>query len=66
VAGAGDRGPALAVLAMLAWFEGRGGRARLLVGLARTDAPSVSLIRLVQDLLVERVPPPWLRNGPEG
>ena len=62
----GDRGPALALLAMLAWFEGRGGRARLLVERARADAPSVSLSRLVEDLLLRRVPPPWIRNAPEG
>ncbi|HST81173.1 MAG TPA: DUF4192 family protein [Kineosporiaceae bacterium] len=66
VAGDGDRGPALAVLAMLAWFEGRGGRARLLVERAQADASSVSLTGLVEDLLLERIPPPWLRNGPEG
>jgi hypothetical protein len=66
VAGDGDRGPALAVLAMLAWFEGRGGRARLLVERAQADASAVSLTGLVEDLLLERIPPPWLRNGPEG
>lgn len=64
VAGAGDRGPGLAVLAMLAWFEGRGGRSRLLLERARVDAPSVSLTGLVEDLLLGRVPPPWLRDGP--
>ncbi len=63
VAGKGDRGPALAVLAMLAWFEGRGGRARLLVEQAQADAPWVSLTRLVEDLLMGRIPPPWLSNG---
>jgi hypothetical protein len=66
VAAEGDRGPALAVLAMIAWFEGQGGRARLLVERARADAASVSLIGLVEDLLVSRVPPPWRRNRPEG
>ena len=66
VAAEGDRGPALAVLAMLAWFEGRGGRSRLLIERARADGPPVSLCGLVEDLLVQRVAPPWLRNGPEG
>jgi hypothetical protein len=65
VAAEGDRGPALALLAMLAWFQGQGGRSRLLVERARADAPSVSLSRLVEDLLQRRTPPPW-RNGPEG
>ena len=66
VAAEGDRAPALAVLAMIAWFEGRGGRARLLVERASADAASVSLTRLVEDLLLRRVPPPWLRPGPLG
>jgi hypothetical protein len=64
VAAEGDRAPALAMLAMLAWFDGRGGRARLLVERARADASSVSLTGLVEDLLWRRVPPPWLRPGP--
>jgi hypothetical protein len=66
VAAEGDRAPGLAVLAMLAWFEGKGGRARLLVERARDDATSVSLTGLVEDLLLRRVPPPWLRPGPHG
>ena len=67
VAAPGDRGPGLAVLAMLAWFEGRGSRARLLTERARADAPTVSLIDLVDDLLLRRVPPPWrwLKPGEE-
>jgi hypothetical protein len=55
----GDQGPALAVLALLAWFEGRGSRARLLIERARIDDPAVSLIGLVDDLLLRRIPPPW-------
>jgi hypothetical protein len=65
VAPAGERAPALAVLAMLAWYEGRGGRSRLLVERARTEIPGVSLTRLVEDLLVRRVPPPWRRKPGE-
>lgn len=72
VAAAGERGPGLAVLALLAWFEGQGGRARLLAQQARADvradvrgdlragAGAVSLLGLVEDLLTHRVPPPWL------
>jgi hypothetical protein len=63
VAAEGDRAPALALLALLSWFEGRGGRARLLLERALDDAPSVSLAALVDDLLLRRVPPPWLREG---
>jgi uncharacterized protein DUF4192 len=66
VAGEGDRAPALSVLAMLAWFEGKGGRSRLLIERALADSESVSLTRLVEGLLTRRVAPPWLRNGPEG
>lgn len=58
VARDGDRGPGLAALAMLAWLMGEGGRSRLLLERAWADAPSVSLLSLVQDLLDRRVPPP--------
>jgi hypothetical protein len=66
VADDGDRGPALAVLAMLGWMEGRGGRARLLLERSRADAPAISLAGLVGDLLEQRIPPPWRRSRPDG
>jgi Domain of unknown function (DUF4192) len=59
---AGEQAPALAVLAMLAWYQGQAGRARLLVRRAGQDSGAVSLTRLVRDLLTHRLPPPWHRN----
>ena len=58
---AGHRGPALAVLAWLAWYSGDGARARLLVERAVQDQPDNTLGRLVGDLLEALVPPPWVR-----
>jgi Domain of unknown function (DUF4192) len=66
VAAPGDRAPSLAVLALLAWYEGRGGLSRLLAERARDDAPAVSLISLVEDLLLRQLPPPWAQIGQEG
>jgi hypothetical protein len=59
VAAVGDQAPALAVLGMLAWFDGRCARARLLLERAERDCSSLSLTRLVTDLLVRQITPPW-------
>ena len=61
VAAPGSRAPALAVLAMMAWYVGRTARSRLLVQRARADVPEFSLARLVDDLLLAAVPPPWMK-----
>lgn len=66
VAAAGDQAPALAMLALLAWFQGRGARARLLLERSEQDSPDVSLTWLVNDLLFGRVRPPWAGTAPEG
>jgi Domain of unknown function (DUF4192) len=56
---AGRRAPVLAVLAVLSWFSGGGPRARLLASRALDDDPGYSLAQLVQELLVQAIPPPW-------
>jgi hypothetical protein len=61
VAVAGDRAPCLAMLALLAWYEGNGSRSRVLAERARADFPALSLTALVEDLLIRGTPPPWLR-----
>lgn len=66
VAAPGDRAPSLAVLALLAWYQGRGGLSRLLAERARDDEPAVSLIGLVEALLLRQMPPPWAQIGREG
>jgi Domain of unknown function (DUF4192) len=66
IAAPGDRAPSLAVLALVSWYAGRPGRARLLAEQARIDDPTVSLIALVEALLIRRVPPPWAQIGSEG
>lgn len=65
VAAPGDRAPGLAVLALLAWYQGKGARSRLLAERAHADDPRLSLTRLVDTLLLRRVPPPWVGIGPE-
>lgn len=66
VAQPGDRAPGLAVLALLAWFQGQGGRSRLLAERAAADSRSVSLIGLVEDLLAGQIEPPWHGMPPKG
>jgi hypothetical protein len=60
----GDRAPSLAVMALLAWHQGRTGRSRLLAERARADDPTLSLTALVEALLVRRVPPLWAQIRP--
>lgn len=55
--------PALTLLAMLAWWEGDGARAGVL--LARTEklAPGYRLAALLQQALDVGMPPGWIRRG---
>lgn len=57
---AGRRAEALAVLAWLAWWEGDGVRARLLVDRTLQDQPGHRLGRLVGEVLGRGVPPQWV------
>lgn len=54
-----DRPPALAVLALLAWLDGRTVRAGGLVARAYAAGPELHLLRLVAELLARGIEPPW-------
>jgi hypothetical protein len=58
----GKRAPVLTVLAWLAWFEGNGVRARLLVQQALDDRPGYSLALMVDEFLLRGIAPPWARR----
>jgi hypothetical protein len=62
----GARGPALALLALLAWYLGRNSRARLLVEQAHADGRPLSLADLVEHLLLNYRRPPWMATSPDG
>jgi hypothetical protein len=62
----GARGPALALLALLAWYLGRNSRARVLLEQAKADGEPVSLADLVDDLLLSYCRPPWVAISPNG
>jgi hypothetical protein len=61
---AGSRAEALAVLAWMGWWQGRGVRARLLAAMALQDRPGHRLAGLVDMLLLHGVPPSWARSAP--
>jgi hypothetical protein len=66
VAGHGTRrvvGEGLALLAVLAWGEGAGARARLLTAAALRRAPDHRLALLVERVLDAAVPPGWAVRG---
>jgi len=66
VAGHGTRrvvGEGLALLAVLAWWEGSGARARLLTTAALRRAPDHRLALLVERVLDAAVPPGWAVRG---
>ncbi len=56
----GRRAPVLAMLAWVAWFEGNGVRARLLVQQALDDRPGYSLALIVEEILLAGAAPPWV------
>lgn len=55
-----SRADALSVLAWLAWYQGKGARARLLAQRALEDRPGHLLSTLVDRALKGCVPPPWV------
>ncbi|MBX9245906.1 DUF4192 family protein, partial [Actinotalea ferrariae] len=57
------QGPALTLLALLAWWEGDGARAGVLVDRALLDAPGYRLGLLVAQALDAGMPPGWLRRA---
>lgn len=54
--------PALTLLALLAWWEGDGARAGVLVERARAADPGHRLAQLVQEAVAAGLPPGWLRR----
>jgi hypothetical protein len=62
-AGPGFRAGPLGALAWLAWWNGQGARARLLVERALADRPDHRLALLVDGLLELAVPPPWVARA---
>ncbi len=58
----GRRAEALALLAWAAWWQGDGGRGRLLAEQALADAPAHRLARLVAAMLEAALPPPWVQS----
>ncbi|GLY17555.1 hypothetical protein Kisp01_45690 [Kineosporia sp. NBRC 101677] len=68
-----ERGPILAVLALLAWFRGNGVRTRLLMERLRAENPELPgelprLAGLVETLCATGVAPPWVEmsEGTQG
>ncbi|MFI2751905.1 DUF4192 domain-containing protein [Cellulomonas sp. P22] len=55
--------PALTLLAMLAWWQGDGVRASILVAQARAHDPAHRLACLLDDALAAALPPGWVRSG---
>lgn len=55
--------PTLTLLAVLAWWEGDGARAGVLVDRALAADPDYRLARLVDDALRLGMPPGWVRAG---
>ncbi|QTE28353.1 DUF4192 domain-containing protein [Pengzhenrongella sicca] len=58
------RAPALALLALLAWWQTDSARAGVLVERALTDDPGHRLAHLVLDALSVGLPPGWVRRTP--
>lgn len=55
--------PALTLLAMLAWWQGDGVRASVLVAQALAHDPTHRLACLLDDALAAALPPGWVRSG---
>jgi uncharacterized protein DUF4192 len=60
-----QRPPVLAVLAVLAWLDGRTVRAGGLVARAYAAGPELHLLRLVAELLARGIEPPWQEQPPQ-
>jgi hypothetical protein len=65
---AAERGPVLALLALLAWYRGNGVRARLLMERLRAESPALPeplprLAGLVEMLCATGTAPPWVEPG---
>ncbi|MCL3862181.1 DUF4192 domain-containing protein [Actinotalea sp. K2] len=58
-------GPALTLLGVLAWWEGDGARAGVLVERALAASPGYRLALLLDEALSAGMPPGWLRPGRE-
>jgi hypothetical protein len=55
----GRRAEVLALMSWAAWWQGEGGRGRLLAEAALTDRPDHRLAGLVLRMLAASLPPPW-------
>jgi hypothetical protein len=60
---AGTQAPALTLLALLAWWQGDGARARVLLDGALDAEQGYRLAELLDDALCAAIPPGWVRNG---
>jgi len=56
----GAQPPALTLLALLAWWQGDGARARLLLERALVEDPEYTLAQLLDATLAAAVPPGWI------
>jgi Domain of unknown function (DUF4192) len=56
----GAQPPALTLLALLAWWQGDGARARLLLERALAEDPEYTLAQLLDATLAAAVPPGWI------
>ncbi|HEX7804834.1 MAG TPA: DUF4192 family protein, partial [Cellulomonas sp.] len=56
----GAQPPALTLLALLAWWQGDGARARLLLERALQEDPDYTLAQLLDATLAAAVPPGWI------
>ncbi|MEZ0447806.1 DUF4192 domain-containing protein [Cellulomonas sp. ICMP 17802] len=59
---AGAQAPALTLLAVLAWWQGDGARARVLLDGALDAQPDYRLAGLLDDALRAAIPPGWVRH----
>jgi hypothetical protein len=59
----GAQGPALTLLALLAWWRGDGARARVLLDGALDAEPGYRLAELLEDALGAAIPPGWVRHA---
>lgn len=59
----GTHVPSVTLLGVLAWWEGDGARAAVLLEQALAQDPDHRLARLVQEALDHGMPPGWLRRG---
>ncbi|WP_448060271.1 DUF4192 domain-containing protein [Cellulomonas hominis] len=59
----GQQAPALALLGLLAWWQGDGARAALLVERARQQHPGYRLAEMLAHALGAALPPGWVRRA---